>query len=92
MEVVTTSGPGTGRAPELEKIKIMGEAAKQCGRGLAIASGVTPENVAQFMPYATHILVATGVSQSFQELDFGRMKLLVEAISRRRLELDSGAS
>jgi len=80
MEVVTTSGPGTGRAPELEKIRIMGEAAKHCGRGLAIASGVTPENVTQYMPYATHILVATGVSKSFQELDFDRMKKLVEVI------------
>ena len=80
MEVVTTSGPGTGRAPELEKIRIMGETAKQCGRGLAIASGVTPENVSQYMPYATHILVATGVSQSFQELDFYKMKQLVDVI------------
>jgi predicted TIM-barrel enzyme len=80
MEVVTTSGPGTGRPPELEKIQIMGDAAKSCGRGLAIASGVTPENVTQYMPHATHVLVATGVSKSFQELDFERMKRLVDVI------------
>jgi hypothetical protein len=32
------------------------------------------------MPHATHVLVATGVSKSFQELDFDRIKRLVDVI------------
>lgn len=60
----TTSGSGTGRAPELEKITSMRAALNELNPELplAIASGMTPDNVELFVPHLTHILVATGVS------------------------------
>jgi len=57
--IPTTSGVGTGKAPEVSKITEMSEASSG---NLAIASGMTPENVALFAPHLSHILVATGVS------------------------------
>lgn len=59
MDVVCTSGVKTGSAPDLEKIKSIRQG---CGRDrvLAIASGITPENVIDFLPYANCLLVATG--------------------------------
>ncbi len=60
MDVVTTSGPGTGAR-------------------LAIASGITPENVNQFAG-AHYFLVATGISRDFSHLDPGRVRALVERL------------
>ena len=77
MDVVTTSGPGTGHAPDPEKIRVMREGVGQ--KGLAVASGVTPENISLFSD-ATHILAATGISKSFDELDETKMRQLVEKI------------
>lgn len=67
MDVVTTSGPGTGAAASVEKIRLMHGAL--AGHPLAIASGITPENVRDYLPYASCFLVATGISRSFYELD-----------------------
>lgn len=67
--IPTTSGPGTGQAPVLEKIKAM----HRPGGQLAIASGMTPDNVAAFAPYLSHILVATGVSSDEHRFDFEAM-------------------
>lgn len=55
----TTSGSATGSAPALDKIQRMSQAVE--GR-LAVASGMTVENVSAFAPYLSAILVATGVS------------------------------
>lgn len=57
--VPTTSGDGTGHAPTVSKIKSMG-----AGGALAIASGMTPDNVRQYAHDLTHILVATGVART----------------------------
>lgn len=62
----TTSGSGTGSAPSVEKIIAMSAAT---GGQLAIASGMTPENVAQFAPHLSHILVATGVGLDEYRID-----------------------
>jgi hypothetical protein len=80
VDVVTTSGPETGTAPGIDKIRIMREAIGN-EKPLAIASGITPENVTNFLPFADTFLVATGVSDSFTELNSGRVRMLVEAIS-----------
>ena len=77
MDVVTTSGPGTGHAASVDKLRAMKEAL--VGSPLAVASGVTPENVADFMPFVDVFLVATGISRSFTELD----PELVSALVRR---------
>ncbi len=55
----TTSGAGTGKAPSVDKIASMSKAVE--GR-LAIASGMDCDNVREFKPFLSHILVATGVS------------------------------
>jgi len=78
MDVVTTSGPGTGHAAGLDKIKRMKSALGDIP--LAIASGITPENVKTYMPYADCFLVATGISKSFEELDPLLVEKLVEIV------------
>lgn len=78
MDVVTTSGPGTGHAAEVEKIRRMKAALGVIP--LAIASGVTPENVADYLPHADCFLVATGISRSFTELDPARVRSLIAAV------------
>ena len=72
MDVLCTSGPGTGRAADEEKIR------RLCAAStipVAIASGVTPENV-DLYPEASCFLVATGISRSFHELDPDKVKAL----------------
>ena len=69
--IPTTSGSGTGSAPEVSKLQTMFD------KTLAIASGMTPENVQQFMPYLSHILVATGVSQDEYRIDYEKLSRFV---------------
>ena len=58
MDVVCTSGVKTGSAADIEKIRAFRSG---CGdKVLALASGVTPENVTDYIPYVDCILVATG--------------------------------
>jgi uncharacterized protein len=78
VDVITTSGVSTGSAPDVGKIKEMKAAIGD--HALAIASGITPENVGGYLPYANAFLVATGVSRSFTELSRERVRLLTEAI------------
>lgn len=80
MDVVTTSGPGTGEAALPEKLKIMKQALG--AHPLAIASGITPENVGDYLSSADCFLVATGISKSFEELDPDRVNMLVQAIRK----------
>lgn len=74
----TTSGEGTGKAPQLEKAQLMSEAL--AGGPLAVASGMTPENIAQYLPYFTHYLVATGVSRDMHHFDEARLAAFVQAV------------
>lgn len=49
MDVVTTSGPGTGMTPETQKIRKMADAIDSNENAvLGIASGITPENVEKY--------------------------------------------
>ena len=47
---------------------------------LAIASGITPENVEVYLPFADSFLVATGISRSFTELDPSKVRMLVQRV------------
>lgn len=78
VDVVTTSGDATGSSPLVSKIKKMKKAIGTFP--LAIARGITPENVAEFMPYVDCFLVATGISKNFTELDPERVSLFAEAL------------
>jgi len=80
LDVVTTSGPGTGQAAAPEKLRVMREALGE--HPLALASGVTPENIPSYLPYVDCFLVATGISRSFDELDPLRVRLLMNAVRR----------
>ncbi len=79
VDVVTTSGDGTGIAANIHKIQWMKEAIGD--HPLAIASGITPENVGDYLPHADCFLVASGISLSETELDPQRVRELVRAIS-----------
>lgn len=78
VDVVTTSGPGTGRAAEIEKIRRMKLAIGD--KPLAIASGITPENVCDYLGISDCFLVATGISKNFYTLDLQRLKMLMEKL------------
>lgn len=65
--IPTTSGEATGSPPSVEKIELMSSAAK--GQ-LAVASGMTVDNVQSYARYLSHILVATGVSVDEHHFDY----------------------
>lgn len=78
MDVVTTSGLATGMASDLGKVCRMRQAIP--GKPLAIASGINPENVADYLELADCFLVATGISKDFYTLDEAKTKSLVEKV------------
>lgn len=67
IDVVTTSGDGTGKAAKPDKVitfrKAIGDHA------LALASGVTCTNVKNYLPYVNAFLVATGIENDFGVLN-----------------------
>lgn len=65
--IVTTSGPGTGQEADINKIKKMKTAIGD--DPLAIASGISPENVDMYLPYVDYYLVSTGISKNFHQFD-----------------------
>jgi len=81
MDVITTSGAGTGISADLEKIAIMGKIASQEGSHLAVASGITADNIQDY-PDAHFFLVATGVSKDFFTFDPQKLEYLVSKIER----------
>lgn len=86
MDVVTTSGPATGRPAYLGKI---GEMKQAIGDSpLAIASGITSQNIRSYLGIADCFLVATGISKDFWDLDSSLVKELVRRI--RNYGLRSG--
>jgi predicted TIM-barrel enzyme len=78
VDVVTTSGPATGRAAPLEKVLRLREALGE--HPMALASGVTPENVREMLPHVDAFLVATGIEQQFGRLDPARTRALADLI------------
>jgi len=75
--IPTTSGDATGHQPSVDKIRKIREVIGP-DAPLAIASGMTPENVRDYLPYATHFLVATGVSTVDDEFDPARLKQFID--------------
>lgn len=91
MDAVTTSGVATGHAAELDKIETFRAA---CGdHAMAIASGVTPENVNLYAPLVDAILVATGINYEgdFYNIDPARLSLLIERVEALN-ETEQGGS
>jgi predicted TIM-barrel enzyme len=77
--IPTTSGPATGVAADVDQVATL-RSAIGAEAPLAIASGITPENVGEFAPHLSHILVATGVSASYHELDFEKLYRLCSGV------------
>ena len=78
MDVITTSGSATGQAPEKEKIEIMKAAIGDFP--LAVASGVSPENVRNFLQADCFLVATSLLVPGKEEFDPYRVKALVEAI------------
>lgn len=78
MDVVTTSGAATGMAAPLTKVRLARAGAGD--KNLAIASGITPENVGEYLPYVDYFLVSTGISEDFHHLDAARVRELADKI------------
>jgi len=79
MSVITTSGDGTGLAARPYKIKKMFETISD-GTPLAIASGITLDNLNLYIDYVDYFLVSTGISIDDSNLDRDKTIKLSELI------------
>lgn len=77
--LTTTSGSGTGSAPPVEKIRAM-RASLGPTAPLAVASGMTVDNVGMFLPMVSHYLVATGVSRDDHHFDEATLGAFIRAV------------
>lgn len=85
MDVVTTSGKATGREAQLSKIADFRSGVGD--RALALASGVSPENIGSYQNQVDAVLVATGINypEDFYNIDPSRLRRLVSAARRAGL-------
>lgn len=79
LDAICTSGPGTGAAADVAKVQAM-RAAVGDGAVIALASGVTADNVADYLPYVNAFLVGTGIEHRLGELDPARVAALQQRI------------
>lgn len=77
MDAVTTSGIATGHEADVSKIRIFRDAIGPAP--LALASGITPENAAQYCGLVDCFLVATGINHpdDFYNIDPARLDALL---------------
>lgn len=78
VDVVCTSGPGTGFAAAVSKIRLLREGLGD--HAMAIASGITPGNVQCYTPFAQAFLVGTGIEHQLGVFDPGKIAALQRAI------------
>jgi uncharacterized protein len=83
MDVICTSGPGTGQAADPQKVIAMRAGLGDTG-ALALASGVAEANVASYLPYVDAYLVGTGIEHAFGVLDPARVAGLHRTIMAYR--------
>lgn len=79
VDVVTTSGPGTGLPAHVDKVSIMKAAIGN--RELALASGVDSSNIDTYKPHVDAVLVASSIeTHSYSgEFDLAKLRELVQA-------------
>ena len=80
LDVITTSGTGTGIAAEPKKITTMAKIIKKKNKTLAIASGITIDNIKNYK-YVKYFLVATGISKDFFTFNSSLVKELSDKIN-----------
>lgn len=79
MDVVTTSGDKTGHPPSPEKIMMMKRAIGE--KPLAIASGISSNNVGDYKDNADSFLVATSIlAKGTEDFDKFRVRDLIRAV------------
>jgi len=78
MDAVTTSGVATGKAADLEKITTFRRACAD--HPLAVASGITPDNIPDYAPLLDAILIATGINEDgdFYNINLQRLQIVLE--------------
>lgn len=78
VDVICTSGTATGVPADVDKVRRMraGTTAP-----IALASGITAENVRDYLPYVDAYLVGTGIEERFGVLDPRKVHALLEAMS-----------
>lgn len=77
VDYVTTTGAATGIAAPLDKLIAMRAELKYAK--FAVASGVTPENVASYVPLVDAMLVASSIESRFGEIDADRLASFMSA-------------
>lgn len=77
VDVLCTSGPGTGQAPDVRKIAALRE---ECKVPIAIASGLTPANVTPFLPYTDHFMLATGIERYAGNIDESKLASFIDVV------------
>jgi hypothetical protein len=78
MDVIVTTGPRTGESASIEKVKAMKEAAKE--KPLALASGVSEDNIDDYKGEVDIILASTAVETepNSGEFDIRKLRRLIE--------------
>ena len=79
MDVICTSGPGTGYAADVDKVRAL-RAGLGVDHAMALASGVTPDNVRSYMPYIQAFLVGTGIEHKLGVFDPVKIESLLRAM------------
>ena len=81
VDVVTTSGDQTGVAPSVDKVRLIKTAIRDFP--LAVASGMTPENVSRYLPYVDCFLVNTSLCvPGTERFDPERVKAFSEQLNQ----------
>ena len=82
MDVVTTSGVATGEQAEHSKVRVFRQSLDDYP--LALASGISPENIDQYIDDVDAVLVATGINypNDFYNIDGARLAQLLTRCRR----------
>lgn len=79
MDVICTSGVGTGHAADPTKVKTM-RSGVSADVAIALASGVTVDNVQAYLPYVDAYLVGTGIEHEVGVLNPAAVTALARTI------------
>jgi len=81
VDVVTTSGPETGVAASIDKLRAFREVLGD--RPLAVASGVSIDNVRAQLPFVDAFLVASSIEHEWGVINYDKARALADAIHER---------
>ena len=83
LEILTTSGNGTGEQPSLEKIKKIRSYIPECDstyNKIAVASGISFENIKEYISYVDYFIVSSSIEDSFGVLNEEKVRELSDFI------------